>query len=1163
MIAYLGNWRECPTAEQVAQYTHIVIAFAVSYTWNPSKNQCSQTRQIADPPICNNSPNPGLVQQWQAAGKKVILSFGGAGMGGSWAGDNNDCWEFCYGREAQVTNRLVEIVKDMNLDGIDIDFEYHVTPRAVTFLNEITAGLKDALPAGSEITHAPMDSDVIPGKPYFDDVLMTTGHLLDFLMPQYYNGVTRPALDGIDGSGAGSMSALSHYTNIVNDVFGGDATRMVFGHCISDCAGTGSNVNAAQASVIMTDLAEAYPCNGGAFFWVVHHDSGGSWSGPVKSAIDGLASTRCSSIDPDPTPNPVAPAPTRPPTRAPTPSPTQAPVSDAGCCSQNYLDCSINWCGTTKQECEVCGDRSNQWLPSGPLPAGTCLKRWEGCAGSSKSCCSPATCRDNGGGFMQCLADTDFPPIENPTTPTTPSPVPPAPVAPNPTPSPVPAPTPSPGNPVPGITFPGKATFYGGNEGGNACGYKDLPKVSFPFGFASAAGGDVFNDGYGCGACYEITCQGPFDEENTSCVCDGSTPTVVVQVTDECPECQTTHFDLNPNSMELIVGDGLSGTCGIINTQVRRVNCDFQSNIKIRSKEGTSQWWYGLHVDDVAGYGDISSVKLRDAKMSNFDITCTKNGGPTFWVCDVESFKPLAAPMDVELIDSAGRKLVGSNVITNLAGSQEFDFGSNFEDIPPAAPVAPTRAPTPAPVTPNPTPAPTQTAKPTAESLLLTTANAKSAWDVFKGLKLLTKTNSVNPPSYSLVASGGAAGGGGSVVTESQAYALLVTGIVLASWDEHAGKEAGADREEVLDAFEGYYNFWKKMCQNSVGGSTCQDAGNWNHCHDTVTNKKSVCLPDWKQKADGSRTEGTGPAPDGDEDAIVGIILAIKAVANDNGKPSWYDDARKWADASSTAFFQFNVETTYFNQQTEHRMLKLGACWGGWESNGNNPSYHSPGSFKVMRDFQNEFPNADRKGKYSGIPSDEWNKLIASSYQALNAVQCGADGALVPNWSTFTIGSNDRVQNWGGRFSGSGTPQNEYGAEASRTTWRVALDAALYPQDASDWSEYLDSFVSRLRGGYTGSGPKFWMSNTFPSCGPDQNPGNDSYSMFGNWRDNAFMYGPTFSALIAGDPGDGDLIDAAGEILGGALPPDYYHRCWALLSNLMISGAIESAGRSL
>jgi len=341
LIAYLGNWQSCPTMAQVAQYTHIVIAFAVSYTWSPAKNNCSPTCAITEPPICNNAPNPALVSQWKAAGKKVILSFGGAGMGGSWAGDNNDCWENCYGRETQVTDRLVEIVTNMNLDGVDIDFEYHVTPAAVTFLNEVTTGLKNNLPSGSEITHAPMDSDVIPGQPYYDDVLMVTGHKLDFLMPQYYNGVTRPALDGVDGTGNGGMSALSHYTTIVDGIFGGDARRMVFGFCISDCSGTGSNASGAQASTVMTDLAKTYPCNGGGFFWVVQHDTGGSWSMPVSSTINNLSSTGCSSL-PTKAPTPSTPQPTVNPnaTPNPTPQPTQAPVPapttpSSKCCLPN------------------------------------------------------------------------------------------------------------------------------------------------------------------------------------------------------------------------------------------------------------------------------------------------------------------------------------------------------------------------------------------------------------------------------------------------------------------------------------------------------------------------------------------------------------------------------------------------------------------------------------------------------------------------------------------------------------------------------------------------------------------------------------------------------------------------------------------------------------
>ena len=81
MVAFLGNWQSCPSSEQYDQYTHIVISFAVSYTWNPAKNQCSTSCTIGAPvPICDNRENQELMDIWQAAGKKVILSFGGAGM---------------------------------------------------------------------------------------------------------------------------------------------------------------------------------------------------------------------------------------------------------------------------------------------------------------------------------------------------------------------------------------------------------------------------------------------------------------------------------------------------------------------------------------------------------------------------------------------------------------------------------------------------------------------------------------------------------------------------------------------------------------------------------------------------------------------------------------------------------------------------------------------------------------------------------------------------------------------------------------------------------------------------------------------------------------------------------------------------------------------------
>ena len=130
----------------------------------------------------------------------------------------------------------------------------------------------------------------------------------------------------------------------------------------------------------------------------------------------------------------------------------------------------------------------------------------------------------------------------------------------------------------------------------------------------------------------------------------------------------------------------------------------------------------------------------------------------------------------------------------------------------------------------------------------------------------------------------------------------------------------------------------------------------------------------------------------------MGIILAAKAVETDANKPAWCDEAQKWADASATAFFgstsSMTSTTVATRPTTVH--LKLGACCGGWEENGTNPSYHSPGSYKVMRYYQRDFADSDRCG-YSAIPPDEWNKLIHTSQEVLLAVQCS--GSMDTWWT--------------------------------------------------------------------------------------------------------------------------------------------------------------------
>jgi len=412
LIAYLGNWQSCPSDEQIAQYTHIVVAFAVSYSWAAGKNECSETCEIATPVVCENAARPDLLQKWKAAGKKIILSFGGAGMGGSWAGDTNDCWDYCFGREDQVVNRLTAIVNEMDFDGIDIDYEYFYEDnqngsgftkgaQAQKFLFDVTVGLRNTMPAGSELTHAPMEPDMEPDTAYFN-VLKSVADSLDFLMPQYYNGYVR--------SSTNFPGALSHFTTITNEMFNGDASKIVYGFCIDDC-GT-FNLDGYQSADVMEQLSETYPCNGGAFLWVANDDTNGEWSKPMQAQL-ALDSSNCSDREePNPTNPPVvspvvdptaAPitAPVADPTSAPVvdtlppvPSPTVAPVPDGnsnGCCSYDFKTCAT-WGNESREVCEGLG--AMMWLPDGPSDT-TCVAKDAGCTNDIDSCCRGLVCQGN------------------------------------------------------------------------------------------------------------------------------------------------------------------------------------------------------------------------------------------------------------------------------------------------------------------------------------------------------------------------------------------------------------------------------------------------------------------------------------------------------------------------------------------------------------------------------------------------------------------------------------------------------------------------------------------------------------------------------------------------------------------------------------------------
>eukprot|EP01060_Flectonema_neradi_P019815 TRINITY_DN272_c0_g1_i7.p1 TRINITY_DN272_c0_g1~~TRINITY_DN272_c0_g1_i7.p1 ORF type:complete len:792 (+),score=221.09 TRINITY_DN272_c0_g1_i7:45-2420(+) len=435
MIAYVGNWQPCPTSEQTASYTELLIAFAVTYQWSPGKNICNTQCVIGSPvPICNNQPNAALVSKWQSEGKKVILSFGGAGMGGSWASSNDDCWEHCFGKEDFVVDQLVNIVSVQGFDGVDIDYEYYYEngqkgssfskgAEAQKFLREVTQKLRSRLPSNKIVSHAPMDSDMVKGTGYYNVIKSVAGDL-DFLMPQYYNGVVRPA----SAFTANDQTALTHFTDLVDDVFSGDATKVTFGFCISDCPGY--NTQSSTAVQVVQRMKTHFPCNGGVFFWVATHDTQGQWSRTVAAELG----SNCGNTTPKPpTPPTPSPPPTasppqtpRPPTLAPTPKPPSG------------VTCQIwNSCGATPDCC----------------PTGTsCYKQDQHYAQCRPSCPS---------GWL-CNSQTPTPPTP-PTTPRPPAPTPkpasPTNAPPKPTDAPTPKPqTPKPATPTPPVPTPKPAT---------------------------------------------------------------------------------------------------------------------------------------------------------------------------------------------------------------------------------------------------------------------------------------------------------------------------------------------------------------------------------------------------------------------------------------------------------------------------------------------------------------------------------------------------------------------------------------------------------------------------------------------------------------------------------------------------------------------------------
>jgi len=244
IVGYWEDWGPKPSAKVLQNYTHIIYSFL----------------ETSDTSCKLSTPEASMVNFFHSAGVSVLGSVGGASM--------NDYWKYC--NVNNIVTDLVNIVKTYNLDGIDIDYE--VDPPNAQFVIGLNNGLREKLPPGKLITHVPENNLMDNGASYWKILQQCQG--VDFISIQYYNDNPNPLTN--------PTSAINHYKAVVNDIYQGNASKVVFGLCITDCKGW--NMDASHAAAITKSLVGEFPTSfGGIMNWAENEgDINGEWSAAVK-----------------------------------------------------------------------------------------------------------------------------------------------------------------------------------------------------------------------------------------------------------------------------------------------------------------------------------------------------------------------------------------------------------------------------------------------------------------------------------------------------------------------------------------------------------------------------------------------------------------------------------------------------------------------------------------------------------------------------------------------------------------------------------------------------------------------------------------------------------------------------------------------------------------
>ncbi len=236
------------------------------------------------------------IQTLQNAGKRVLISFGGALSPGDILSQAYQFWTSGPGGQnlQGLVKQIVDFAAMYGFDGVDIDYEdnagFQGAYDGIAFLNALTSGLATGLPPGHNIiTHAPQtaywdNSGAIfqwrtGGIAPYVRVWQTVGYQIAWINNQFYN---TPHYD------KDAPTKVQWYNNVAGIT---GPQKLLMGVLLSgEGGGEGVESLADMVQNVIPPLETTFGAQfGGVMAWQYSFAQGGNWANGIWQALTGPA----------------------------------------------------------------------------------------------------------------------------------------------------------------------------------------------------------------------------------------------------------------------------------------------------------------------------------------------------------------------------------------------------------------------------------------------------------------------------------------------------------------------------------------------------------------------------------------------------------------------------------------------------------------------------------------------------------------------------------------------------------------------------------------------------------------------------------------------------------------------------------------------------------